>query len=202
MREHGRGHHRGRTTATALVAALLLVACGDQVDDTVPDAPDTDAEEVDDEEGDGAVEDAAAEEAVEDEAEGEEFAQATWLGEEVEFRAVSCGGLPQPGLYEIRATMEDGGYQQARMELDPDADPDAGPVLASGPYDIDLFFEGDGGTIGDGEGYGTRGPDSGVDDLDYSATHVAGAVNLEPDLDSRAAEVNPEGGSLEFEILC
>ena len=135
--------------------------------------------------------------AVADEEEGEEFAEATWMGEELPFQRVVCGMVPPLGQYEVRATIEGGGYLQVRFDLEPDADHDDEPVLASGYNDVHLYFDGDGDTLADGEGYWGS-----TDALDHSTTHATGTVDMDPDSNTRADEVNPDGGMLEFEIRC
>jgi len=186
-------------TTTLLAGSLLLLAgCGDAGGDAEQAAA-ADAEEA----AAGATDEAsggdegAPEQAEEAEEAGEEFATATWLGEGLEFHGVTCGGLPQPDMYEIRARGE-GYYLQARFEVDMEATESRDdPVLRDGAPSIDLFFDGDNGTIGDGEGY--RGFDEG---LDWSAGHVSGTLEMSPDSSTRADEVNPDGGTLEFEIRC
>ena len=188
---------------TLLAGALLLLAgCGDAGGDAeqaaAAGAEEAPAEATDEASGGGEEAPAEAEEApAEAEEAGEEFATATWMGEGLEFHGVTCGGLPQPDMYEIRARGE-GYYVQARFEVDMEATESRDdPVLLDNAPSMDLFFDGDNGTIGDGEGY--RGFDEG---LDWSAGHVSGTLEMSPDSSTRADEVNPDGGTLEFEIRC
>ena len=190
-------------TTTLLAGALLLLAgCGDAGGDAEQAAAagteEAAAEATDETSGGGEEAPEQAEEApAEAEEAGEEFATATWMGEGLEFHGVTCGGLPQPDMYEIRARGE-GYYVQARFEVDMEATESRDdPVLLDNAPSMDLFFDGDNGTIGDGEGY--RGFDEG---LDWSAGHVSGTLEMSPDSSTRADEVNPDGGTLEFEIRC
>lgn len=191
MRSYGSDNRRGAATAVALVLALLLAACAEEGDDTAADDVDAGVEESDGEQ------DVAAEEAVADEEAGEEFAEATWMGEELAFQRVECGMVYQLGQYEVRANIEGGGYLQARLRLEPDADHDDEPVLRSGYNTVQLYFDGDGDMFVDGELYV-----GGTETLDYSTTHAAGTLDLRADSSTQAEEVNPDGGTLDFEIRC
>ena len=135
--------------------------------------------------------------AVADEEEGEEFAEATWMGEELAFQRVECGMVYQLGQYEVRANIEGGGYLQARLDLEPDADHDDEPVLASGYNSVHLYFDGDGDMFVDGELYTAH-----TDALDHSTTHASGTLDMRADSSTQAEEVNPDGGTLDFEIRC
>lgn len=186
------------------LGALLLAACGDSdgevTDDAQGAATDADAgDATDDGSDDGSDDDGSSDDT--DEQAPQEHAEATWMGEPLSFRGVSCGTLPSREDYEIRGRGE-GFYLQARFPVDLLATEDTSdPVLESeSPDSVALFFEGEGGTIGDGEGY--RAYADALTDVDSSATHVAGTIELQPDSDTRADEVNPDGGTIEFELRC
>lgn len=178
-----------------LLAALLLVAaaCGDDEPEDEPTnedaAADADADANGDEEADEA-----------DEEDSQEFAEATFNGESIAFSGVSCGTLPVADTYEIRGRIDGGGHLQARFDVDSEASGDEIVLASETPTSLDLFFPGEGGTIGDGEGFETRG--EGLAALDASVTHLSGSVDLEPDTDTRSPETTPDGGTVEFELVC
>lgn len=161
------------------------------------DAADEPAEAGDDEAGD----DGAGDSDGDDEAAADEGgAEGTWQGEPIAFTGASCGTLPMPDVYEVRGRIDGGGHLQARFEVDLEADGDDITLVSDTPTRLELFFPGEGGTIGDGEGFRAASED--LASLDASASHVSGTVALEPDSSTMADETTPDGGTVEFAIEC
>jgi hypothetical protein len=187
--------HRHRPAALLAAAALVLAGCGtdddpdaaaaagasDAGDDAGDDDPETNGEGAGDEGGSG---------------------EATWMGEELAIERVSCSaGRPEADIYQVRAS-GDGFDLTAQMLMDVGASDGDDAVLASDEVDVDLFFQGEGGTIGDGEGYSSGRSDDDGSGLEGDVGQVSGTVGLGPDMSSRASEVNPDGGVLELDLRC
>lgn len=157
----------------------------------------------------GAAESAAGGDDVEGDAAPEEDADdevgsgtAVWMEEELEVESVSCSsGRPEPDRYQIRGS-GDGFHVTAQGAMDLDASDGDDVVFASDEVAVEVFFQGDNGTIGDGEGYTTGRSDDDGSGLDFDAQHVRGTVELGPDMTSGASEVNPDGGTLELDLRC
>jgi hypothetical protein len=192
---------RHRPVALLAAATLVLAGCGADDEPDAETAADTaDAGESsagDDPETNG--EDADADDDADDEGGSGE---ATWMGEELAIERVSCSaGRPEADIYQVRAA-GDGFDLTAQMRMDVGASDGDDVVLASDEVDVDLFFQGEGGTIGDGEGYSSGRSDDDGSGLEGDVGHVSGSVELGPDMSSRASEVNPDGGVLELDLRC
>lgn len=185
---------RRTTRVLAPLAALLLLAAACDTDDPVVELDGDHTEDATEDDTDDDAGDAADDG-------GDEHAEATFNGEEIAFSGVSCGTLRVDDLYEIRGRIDGGGHLQARFAYDPDASDDDDIVLASeAPTRLELFFDGEGGTIGDGEGF--RADTDDLDQLDASVDHVTGTVHLAPEDNTQAIETTPEGGEISFELRC
>jgi hypothetical protein len=196
MRHATTRHARGLTALLA-AAALALAGCADDEGDAVAATDDTEATDPDQDAGDDA-DDETDEGGDSDGGSGE----ATWLGEPLDIERVSCTtGRPEPDIFQIRAS-GDGFDVTAQMLMDVSASDGDDVVLAGNEVDVDLFFQGEGGTIGDGEGYSTGRSDDDGSGLDAGVEGVSGTAELGPDLSSQASEVNPDGGTLELDLRC
>lgn len=177
-----------RTTMSLLaLLALLAAACsGGDGDAEAADDAGTEVEAEDDAEADGDDDGDA-----EDDGDGE--AWAVWDGEEITFDRVRCDTIVEND-FQIRAGGADLPELQVRFPEDGDDHAFDDPSLVA------IFFDGDDGTIGDGEGYDARGDE--ISDVTSDGSQVAGELHLEPDDATRADEVNPDGGTIEFEMVC
>lgn len=192
--------HRMGAAVGVLALGLTLAACDTSEDDTSNDddapveAEGSNSNNQDDvEEQDADTVDEPAEEA-------ESHGEATWMGEELSLEWVSCGtGRPEPDIRQIRAGGEDFDLT-VQLVFDRDASDEDNVVLASDDVGVEIFFHGEGGTIGDGEGY--QGSTAFGAEADGDADAVSGSLHLDPDSVSRADEVNPGGGQVTFALTC
>ena len=162
--------------------ALLVAGCGEPEPTDDVDEPDEQVEQDDDADGDD-----------------EGHAEATWDGEQLAFDRVSCRSIGES--YALTA-FGDGYELQTRFPAIPDADDPLNPDFDyDRPSEVSLFFHGDNGTIGDGEGYEARGEEL-EGTVDSGEVWSEGSVHLGPDSHSGAEEINPDGGTLEFEMRC
>lgn len=167
--------------------ALLVAACGDsQTTDGDAAAPDDDTTE--------AAQTEAAEGGDSDD-EDEGSATATWDGEAYEYDGASCSTTFSGERFQMLAGAGSGDAPQLDVRFNLDGD----DADFSQPNSIELFFD-RGETIGEGEGYEARGDATGGVTADESG--VSGTIELEPDTETQAPDLNPEGGTLEFEIVC
>ncbi|GAB3802311.1 hypothetical protein [Virgibacillus kimchii] len=135
----------------------------------------------------------------ENETNNEDYAYATWNGEELHFENTSCGYQPGVG-YRVTA-LGDGHHLQASYKVSDDSDDMLDPEFDfSEVFGLELFISaGPDTTIGEGEGYVNDGP---LNDVTGDELSAKGTATLIPDRTSRAEEVNPEGGEVKFEIQC
>lgn len=195
---------RLRAFAAAVLCAGLLAACSSDSDaDSSPgdaDASPIAAESAgaegapDSEGGDEAAGDAGQDEA-EPAGDGAASGTATWAGETYAYDSIMCQDQSQFGQFNMIANGPDAPTLTVQIEFNPLEEPDY-----SQPSKVELFFEGEGGTVGDGEGYAA--PYGPVEGATSSMDGASGSVQLEPDESTRAPELNPEGGQLDFEITC
>lgn len=196
---------RWRVAAAATVCAGLLAACSSDAD-TVDSPGDADAAPIA-AESPGAAEGSSSDEAGDGEAGGGNDAEdagpaaggnsgtAQWAGETYEYDSVRCQDQSQFGQFNMIANGPDAPTLAVQIEFDPQEEPDL-----SQPTRVELFFGGPGGSVGDGEGYTSPyGPVSGATSSENGAS---GSVQLEADDSTTAADVNPDGGQLDFEIAC
>ncbi|GAB3194094.1 hypothetical protein [Nesterenkonia suensis] len=187
--------HRFGAAAGICALSLMLTACDDSENQTDDEASeeaaggaDQAAESPDAEDGAGSAE------------ASESHGEATWLGDELVVERVSCStGRPEPDIRQIRAGGDDFDLT-IQLIFDRSASDDDTIVLAADDVGVEIFFPGEGGTIGDGEGY--RGSTQFGADADGDADAVSGSLHLDPDSVSRAAEVTPDGGELTFSLTC
>lgn len=182
-----------RRRATVLSAAALLAVMGCQstdepTGDAEPDEVTTDESDADED----AAEDDDPTDDEDDGNGGDGAATASWMGEDYTFSRVVCGEIVDS--FQIRASGADLPNLQVRFPGDGD-DYDYGS-----PQRVEIFFDGEGGTIGDGEGYRARGEN--LAGVTSDGTQVSGELELEPDDATRAPEVHPDGGVLTFEMIC
>jgi hypothetical protein len=198
---------RPARSLTALLAAatLVLAGCGDDEESDTGETADATETAVDDEDG---GDDGDGDGEADDDGDGGEDAddggsgEATWMGEALDVERVSCtAGRPEPDIFQIRAS-GDGFDLTAQLLMDGAASDPDDVELAGDEVDVDLFFQGEGGTIGDGEGYSSGRSDDDGSGLDGGVDGVSGTVELGPDMSSRASEVNPDGGTLELDLRC
>lgn len=180
-----------RTAAPIAALLLALTACGGGTDEADAETDGAAAEEQDD--GD-AGDDGDGEQATGGEGEGS--ATVSWQGEEHAYDSTVCDTIVE-NRFQMRATGAD--QPDFWVNFDPVDidDPDADHDFSRG--NVEIFFSGEGGTIGDGEGY--RTPDL-SEAVESDGSSASGSVELEPDDITQAPEVNPDGGTIEFEITC
>lgn len=202
-----------RATARALaglcgvaITATVLAGCsGDASENGDGDAPegtpaagqstpsqnDSDAADAD---GASAADGSAGEDAPAEG--GEPFATATWDGTSYEYSSVSCRDEAVLGQFQMLATGSDAPTLTVLIEYPGgETDPDL-----SQPSRIELFFAEGGGTVGESEGYEAR--DEAITGVTASAAGASGSLALGPDEDTAAAQTNPDGGQLDFELAC
>jgi hypothetical protein len=173
---------------TPMAAVLLLVsACaGDDDDGAIADETNgTQEVEADDADDSDDADDG-------DDGDGDGEATATWDGEEYDFARVRCDEIVED-TFQIRASGPDAPDLQVRFGHDDAGDHDFDSISR-----VELFFN-DGDTIGDGRLYTTAGGRGDADGVSSDGTRVGGEAQLEGD-DSTQAD--PEGGLLEFEMVC
>ncbi|MBU9710732.1 hypothetical protein [Evansella tamaricis] len=162
-----------------LVTTLMLVACsgGDGSEDS---SSGTDSESAD----------------------RDEFFKVTWEGEEMEFDDIMCRPMGERFQKEVSQDDSDEtatllvGYPRA--EDDDDIDYDFNRVSL-----VQLNINHGGETIGDGEVYSARSVDH-IDGVEISGDgiYAKGTVELDARRNTLAEEINPEGGTIEFELSC
>ncbi len=180
-------------SAAALVALMGCQSADDQNGDAAPDEAPTEEDDAVDEPDEDAAEDDDPADDEDDVNGGDGAATASWMGEDHTFSRVVCDEIVDD-LFQIRASGADLPNLQVRFPPDGDGHDFDAPDL------VEIFFDGEGGTIGDGEGYRARGED--IDGVTSDGTQVSGELELEPDDATRASEVHPDGGVLTFEMIC
>lgn len=196
---------RWRVAAAAAFCAGLLTACSSDAD--TDDSPgDADAAPIAAESpgaDDGSSNDDASDGEPDDDASdgdagpsgGGNSGTAQWAGETYTYDSVRCQDQSQFGQFTMIANGPDAPTLAVQIEFDPREEPDL-----SQPTKVELFFGEPGGTVGDGEGY--TSPYGPVDGATSSENGASGSVQLEADDSTTAADVNPDGGQLDFEIAC
>ncbi|MFW7415862.1 hypothetical protein [Demequina sp. SO4-18] len=215
-RRHGGIHEDGagllwsrrlRMVAAAAACAGLLAACSSDSgeDEDAPGesgsspaatateaAPSTEggadpASDVDaDANGDGGDADAGG---------GPSSATVQWDGETYQLDNVTCRDEPLVARYTMLANGTDAPTLGVVIEYDPTADE---PDLSQ-PSDVSLYFSG-GATVGEGEGYDASYDE--VTGVTSSEAGASGSLHLGPEDGTSAADVNPDGGQLDFEVTC
>lgn len=203
--------HRQRIIPLCVLLLALAACGGDDAgddaatdDDTAAEADATEEEDTtpdddgDDGEsgGDGDDGDNGDDGEAEGDAEGSGSATVTWDGETYEYDGVSCRDSSMIEKFQMR-TMRDPEVDDPWLDIRFDVE-DGGPDLTGG-VTVELFFHHGGPSIGDGEGYRASVD---ADTIASDASGASGELHLDPDNHSRADELNPDGGTLEFELIC